>query len=141
DVGALHDLVDFERLLAERFQNILPILSMSIPLGCAVTDREMRGTYYRKQVLLVEIGHDLGHQRAPFSCSRAVLEIIELPEHVAWRTTGDARQRSKPFQVGAVAQRALDCFARPTFHYQLRAFGEAPDRDICRKGRPRVAAF
>src|SRR2546423_1360047 len=92
--------------------------------------------YNRKQVLLVEIGHDLGHQRAPFSCSRAVLEIIELPEHVAWRTTGDARQRSKPFQVGAVAQRALDCFARPTFHYQLLAFGEAPDRDICRIGRP-----
>ena len=47
--------------------------------------------------------------------SGGVLEVIELPEHVARRTTSNARQRSKPFQVSAMAQRALDRFARPTF--------------------------
>src|SRR2546421_4805247 len=31
----------------------------------------------RKQILLREVGHDLRHQRAPFSRSRAVLEVIE----------------------------------------------------------------
>jgi hypothetical protein len=39
--------------------------------------------YNREKVLLVEICYSLGHQRAPFSRSRAVLEVIELPEHVA----------------------------------------------------------
>jgi hypothetical protein len=39
--------------------------------------------YNRKEVLLVEICHSLGHQRAPFSRAGAVLELIELPEHVA----------------------------------------------------------
>ena len=39
--------------------------------------------YNRDKVLLVEIGYNLGHQRAPFSRSGAVLEVIELPEHVA----------------------------------------------------------
>ncbi len=39
--------------------------------------------YNREKVLLVEIGYNLGHQRAPFSRSGAVLEVIELPEHVA----------------------------------------------------------
>jgi hypothetical protein len=39
--------------------------------------------YNREKVLLVEIGYSLGHQRAPFSRSGAVLEVIELPEHVA----------------------------------------------------------
>jgi hypothetical protein len=39
--------------------------------------------YNREKVLLVEIGYNLGHQRAPFSRAGAVLEVIELPEHVA----------------------------------------------------------
>jgi hypothetical protein len=39
--------------------------------------------YDRKKVLLVNICYSLGHQRAPFSRSSAVLEVIELPEHVA----------------------------------------------------------
>ena len=39
--------------------------------------------YNREKVLLVEIGYNLGHQRAPFSRSGAMLEVIELPEHVA----------------------------------------------------------
>src|SRR5215510_11703237 len=39
--------------------------------------------YNREKVLLVEIGYNFGHQRAPFSRSGAVLEVIELPEHVA----------------------------------------------------------
>src|SRR5262249_32067162 len=39
--------------------------------------------YNREKVLLVEIGYNLGHQRAPFSRSGAVLEVIELSEHVA----------------------------------------------------------
>jgi len=37
----------------------------------------------RKKVLLIEFGHNLDHQRAPFSASRSMLEVIELPEHVA----------------------------------------------------------
>jgi hypothetical protein len=39
--------------------------------------------YNREKVLLVEMGYNLGHQWAPFSRSGAVLEVIELPEHVA----------------------------------------------------------
>lgn len=39
--------------------------------------------YNREKILLVEVGYNLGHQRAPFSRSGAVPEVIELPEHVA----------------------------------------------------------
>jgi hypothetical protein len=39
--------------------------------------------YNREKVLVVEIGYNLCHQRAPFSCSGTVLEVIELPKHVA----------------------------------------------------------
>jgi hypothetical protein len=39
--------------------------------------------YNREKVLLVEIGYNLDHQRAPFSRSGTVPEVIELPEHVA----------------------------------------------------------
>src|SRR5437764_12856445 len=57
----------------------LPIESLpSWIAGCKVRDN-------RKQVLLREVRHDLRHQRAPFSRSRAVLDVIELPEHVARR--------------------------------------------------------
>ena len=38
--------------------------------------------YNREKILLVEIGYNLGHQRAPFSRSGAVLEVMELAEHV-----------------------------------------------------------
>ena len=39
--------------------------------------------YNREKVLLVESGYNLDHQRAPFSRSGAVPEVIELSEHVA----------------------------------------------------------
>lgn len=39
--------------------------------------------YNCEEVLLVESGYNLDHQRAPFSCSCAVPEVIELSEHVA----------------------------------------------------------
>src|SRR6516165_2775016 len=39
--------------------------------------------YNREKVLLVESGYNSDHQRAPFSRSSAVPEVIELPEHVA----------------------------------------------------------
>jgi hypothetical protein len=39
--------------------------------------------YNREKVVLVEIGYSLGHQRAPFSRSGTVLEVIELPKHIA----------------------------------------------------------
>ena len=39
--------------------------------------------YNREKVLLVEIGYNLCHQRAPFSRSSTVLEVIELPKQVA----------------------------------------------------------
>src|SRR5262249_29491801 len=85
--------------------------------------------------------YNLDHQRAPFSRSGTVPEVIELPEHVARRTTSNAWQRPKPSQVRAMAKRALDRFARPTFHDKRLALGEAPDRYIGCKGRSRVPAF
>ena len=58
------------------------------------------------------------------------------------RPARDAQRTEKlPTEVSAVAQRALGRFAWPTFHYQRLAFGKAADRHVCRKGRPRVAAF
>ena len=39
--------------------------------------------YNCEEVLLVESGYNLDHQRAPFSRSGAVPEVIELSEHVA----------------------------------------------------------
>src|SRR5215470_14541328 len=39
--------------------------------------------YNGEKVLLVESGYNLDHQRAPFSRSGAVPEVIELSEHVA----------------------------------------------------------
>ena len=39
--------------------------------------------YDREKVLLIESGYNLDHQRAPFSVSRAVTEVVELPERVA----------------------------------------------------------
>src|SRR5262249_53188827 len=39
--------------------------------------------YNREKLLLVESGYSLDHQRAPFSRSGPVPEVIELPEHVA----------------------------------------------------------
>jgi hypothetical protein len=39
--------------------------------------------YNREKVLLVESGNSLDHQRAPYSRSSAVPDVIELPEHVA----------------------------------------------------------
>src|SRR5215467_2502628 len=97
--------------------------------------------YNRQKVLLVESGYNLDHQRAPFSRSGAVPEVIELSEHVARRTTSNVWQRSKPSQVRAMAKRALDRFARPTFHDKCLAFGEAPDWYIGCEGRSRVPAF
>src|SRR5215470_16839788 len=40
-----------------------------------------------------------------------------------------------------MAKRALDRFARPTFHDKRLAFGEAPDWYIGCEGRSRVPAF
>src|SRR5215831_19776021 len=40
-----------------------------------------------------------------------------------------------------MAKRALDRFARPTFHNKRLAFGEAPDWYVGCEGRSRVAAF
>ncbi len=40
-------------------------------------------SYNREKVLLVESGNSLDHQRAPYSRSSAVPDVIELPEHVA----------------------------------------------------------
>ena len=39
--------------------------------------------YNREKVPVVEFGYNWDHQRAPFSPSGGVLEVIELPEHVA----------------------------------------------------------
>src|SRR3954453_12571007 len=41
----------------------------------------------------------------------------------------------------AMAQRALDCFAGPTFHHQCLTSVEAPNWDISCEGRSRVPAF
>ena len=56
----------------------LPRGAVSYPL----TDREMRGRLQSREGP-ARRGYNLDHQRAPFSRSGAVPEVIELPEHVA----------------------------------------------------------
>ena len=52
-------------------------------LGASSRIARCKVRYNREKVLLIEFGYNLDHQRAPFSSSGGMLEVIELPEHVA----------------------------------------------------------
>jgi len=52
-------------------------------VGCPSRIARCEVRYDREKVLLVERRYGLDHQRAPFSVSGAMTEVIELPKHVA----------------------------------------------------------
>jgi len=78
------------------------------------------------------------HQGGPGAGPSARLEVHELPHEIARRPAGDARYRSQPPQVRAVAVGAGNAAVRRVRH-QHTAFREAADRDVDGKVRLGVA--
>ena len=79
--GALRCLLKASVVGPDASEPDLPLIACRFPTRSRIARGEVG--YNREKVLLVESGYNLHHQRAPFSRSGAVPEVIELPEHVA----------------------------------------------------------
>src|SRR5262245_62387978 len=68
------------------------------------------------------------HERAAYSRSGAVLEVVELADGIVRRAAGNPRYGPEPFQVGAVAGAARDGLAPAPASSQRPAFLNAAHR-------------
>src|SRR6185436_9523761 len=73
--------------------------------------------------------------------ARAVLDVVELAHDIAGRAPGDRGQVSQTFQIGTMADRALQGLACATRADQSFTSRDAADRHVGDEVRSRVAVF
>jgi hypothetical protein len=80
----------------------------------------------RNEIVFIQIGDNLNHERAPRSGAISVFDIVELPNDVARRATRDTRYGSETFQIGSMAQPTWNCLVPSPFTTRVSPFATLP---------------
>src|SRR5262249_16774507 len=72
-----------------------------------------------EHILRRQLLHDRLHEIGPGALASAQLHVVQLAYKVTWGTTSEAGNRTKAFEIGAVAYPALRCFAAACRHQRL----------------------